>query len=82
VYTHPDHARLGVATALYTALIDRLAGLGFHAAVAAVTLPNPASVALHERLGFTHAGTFREVGRKFDAWHDVAFFQRPITRTP
>jgi phosphinothricin acetyltransferase len=39
-------------------------------------LPNPASVALHEKLGFEQVARFREVGRKFDRWIDVAYWQR------
>jgi len=43
-----------------------------------VTLPNPASVALHERFGFRHVGTFTENGRKFGKYWDVAWFERPL----
>ena len=44
-------------------------------AVGGITLPNPASVRLHESLGFKHVGTFKEVGRKFDTWHDTSWWQ-------
>lgn len=65
----------GVGVALYAELLARLRVLGYHTAVAGIALPNEASVHLHERVGFTHVGTFREVGRKMDAWHDVGFWQ-------
>jgi phosphinothricin acetyltransferase len=81
VYVRPDvHAR-GVARALYTRLFDRLAGLGYHNAFAGVVLPNEPSVALHEALGFTRVGVYRNVGYKHGRWHDTAWFQRAL-RSP
>ncbi|HEX8262181.1 MAG TPA: hypothetical protein VF547_04840, partial [Allosphingosinicella sp.] len=47
-------------------------------AIAAITLPNPASVGLHERLGFAPAGVYRQVGWKLGRWHDVGLWQRPL----
>lgn len=79
VYLAPDHTGRGVGRALIAALIARLAAADFHLAVAGIALPNPASVALFERAGFTPVGVFREVGWKFDAWHDVGFWQRRLT---
>lgn len=61
-----------------TALLATLADRGAHLAVAVITLPNQPSVALHEALGFTPVGTLREVGRKFDRWHDEGFWQLPL----
>lgn len=78
VYVQPDAHRRGVARALYDALLDDLTQRGFHTAVAGITLPNPPSVAFHETLGFTHVGTFAQVGRKFEQWHDVGFWQRHL----
>jgi phosphinothricin acetyltransferase len=75
VYVHPDHHRKGVARALYTELLNQLRTLGFHAAIAGLTLPNEASQRLHEALGFDFVATYKQVGRKFDKWHDVAFYQ-------
>jgi L-amino acid N-acyltransferase YncA len=66
----------GLGRRLYGALLDAATAAGFHLAVAGATLPNPASVALHERLGFEPVGTFREVGFKFGSWRDVAWWQR------
>lgn len=68
----------GIGTALYEALLERLAERSFHALVGAIALPNPASVALHERLGFERAGTLREVGRKHGRWIDVGYWARTL----
>ena len=68
-------ANRGVGRALYAALLERLRALGYHAAIAGIALPNEGSVRLHEAVGFEYVGTFREVGRKFEAWHDVGFWQ-------
>lgn len=74
VYVHADHRRENVGRALMEELMARLADAGHHLLIAGITLPNPASVALHERLGFQPVGVFPEVGRKFDRWHDVGFW--------
>lgn len=78
VYTAPQHQRQGVGRALYETLLSDLHVLGKHAAFAAITLPNDASVGLHEAVGFTPVGVFREVGFKFGRWHDVGWWQRLI----
>jgi phosphinothricin acetyltransferase len=75
VYVAPEARGLGVGTALMSELISRLRQQGAHLAVAAITLPNEPSVALHERLGFEPVGVFHDVGHKFDEWHDVGFWQ-------
>jgi L-amino acid N-acyltransferase YncA len=79
VYLAPGQVGRGVGRALVGALIARLAAADFHLAIAGIALPNPASVALFEGAGFTAVGVFREVGWKFDAWHDVGFWQRRLT---
>lgn len=76
VYVAPDAVGQGVGTALYGALLDALAGEDIHRAIAAITPPNPASVALHERFGFRHVATLDEVGRKFDRYHDVLWYEK------
>ena len=76
IYIGEDARGQGVGKALYGALIPELAQLGFHAAFAGIALPNEASVALHEAMGFTHLGVFREVGFKLGAWRDVGWWQR------
>jgi phosphinothricin acetyltransferase len=67
----------GVGTAMYRYLFDALAGEDIHRMYAGVTLPNDASIALHERFGFVQVAYYREVGRKFDRYHDVVWFERP-----
>lgn len=75
VYVDPASHRRGVGRALYTELLSRLAAAGFHVALGGITLPNEGSVRLHESLGFRHVGTFPQVGRKFDRWHDTGWWQ-------
>jgi phosphinothricin acetyltransferase len=76
VYIANEARRSGVGRALYTALLADLQERGFHAAFAGIALPNDSSVGLHECLGFTALGIYREVGRKFGRWHDVGWWQR------
>lgn len=76
IYVHPAMMRRGVGRALYAALLPRLAEMGFHAVLAAIALPNPASIALHEAMGFGATGVHREVGWKCGAWRDVGWWQR------
>ena len=68
----------GIGRTLYAALIRTLEAQGFAQAIGAVTLPNDASVRLHEALGFEQAGVYRQVGYKLGAWHDVGLWQRPL----
>ena len=68
----------GLGRTLYAALLDDCQRRGFRSAVAGITLPNDASIALHERCGFTRVGTFADAGWKNGAWHDVAWFQRAL----
>jgi phosphinothricin acetyltransferase len=75
VYVRPSHHRRSVARALYTALVDVLRLQGYRSALAVIALPNAASVALHEKLGFKPAGIFRAAGFKLERWHDVGFWQ-------
>jgi L-amino acid N-acyltransferase YncA len=70
--------RQGVGKRLYEALLTALATRGLCNAYAGISLPNPASVALHESAGFRLIGTFPAVGHKFGNWHDVAWFYRPL----
>lgn len=75
VYVHPRRQRRAVGRALYTALFDGLRLLGYPSVIAVIALPNPASVALHETLGFVPVGVFQKVGYKLGRWHDVGFWQ-------
>ena len=76
VYVAESARGHGVGKALYRALLPAVAPRGYHSAFAGITLPNAGSVALHEAVGFTHLGVYREVGRKFGRWHDVGWWQR------
>ena len=78
VYVDVGRHRTGAGRALYEVLLPRLAGRGFHMAVAGMSLPNDASVALHRALGFEPVGTWRRIGFKHGAWHDVAWTQRQL----
>ena len=78
VYVSAGHGRRGIGGRLYAALIDLLARQGFTQAIAAITLPNDASVRLHETLGFVPAGAYRDVGFKLGEWRTVGLWQRPL----
>jgi phosphinothricin acetyltransferase len=82
VYIREDQQRRGIGRALYTALFKLLALQGFYNAYAGVTLPNPASVGLHEAMGFLPVGVYRQVGYKNNAWHDVAWYQLLLQARP
>ena len=85
VYIHERARRQGVGRALYTSLFALLRLQGFYTAHAGISLPNPASVGLHEALGFQPVGVYRSVGFKRGAWHDVGWWQLPLrgrTGTP
>ena len=80
-YVREDYQRQGIGRDLYTQLLNELGERGFGSAFAGITLPNEASVGFHKSLGFEPIGVFPRVGRKFGAWHDVAWFYRPILNT-
>lgn len=85
VYVHAAARRQGVAGALYEFLFALLRTQGFYAVHAGITLPNAASVSLHESFGFVAVGRHPAVGYKFGAWHDVGYWQlalRPRQGTP
>ena len=75
VYTADAYRRRGVGRGLYTSLFAILAAQGYFNAFAGIALPNPASVALHESMGFEAIGVYRRVGYKLDRWHDVGWWQ-------
>ncbi len=82
VYVRAERQRRGVGRALYTSLFAMLPLQGFVNAYAGVALPNPASVGLHEAMGFQRVGVYLHVGFKCGAWHDVAWFQRALRELP
>lgn len=75
VYVADSEHRTGVGSSLYAVLLPLLARQGFRCAYAGIALPNAGSVGLHERLGFSHIGTFPEVGYKLGQWHDVGYWR-------
>lgn len=75
IYLDPDAKGKGIGTLLYRSLVDRLRSAGIHCAVGGIAQPNPASVALHEKLGFVNIGQFREIGLKFGRWIDVGYWE-------
>jgi L-amino acid N-acyltransferase YncA len=74
----PDAQGRGVGRTLYAALLAELTSAGYVNAVALISLPNPASVALHSVLGFTRVGVLRRVGYKFEQWIDVEIWEREL----
>jgi len=78
VYVAPDAGRRGIGTLLYKALFEALADEDLHRAYAGIAQPNEASTRLHERFGFRYVGTYREVGRKFGRYWDVAWYEKEL----
>lgn len=78
VYLAEGAGGRGIGTALLGALLPMLEAQGFTQAIAAITLPNPASVALHEKMGFRRAGTYEKVGFKLGEWRSVGLWQRAL----
>ncbi|MCM2413560.1 GNAT family N-acetyltransferase [Streptomyces sp. RKAG290] len=78
VYCAPGTVGRGIGTLLYTALFEALADEDLHRAYAGIAQPNEASVRLHERFGFRHVGTYEEVGRKFDRYWDVSWYEKQL----
>jgi phosphinothricin acetyltransferase len=75
IYLHPEMVGKGQGEPLYRALLDDLRGLGLHAAIGGIALPNAASVRLHEKCGFRKIGEFVEVGFKFGKWINFGYWQ-------
>ena len=75
VYVPLEQQGKGIGSSLYKQLIDALSNTNCHSLIAGVALPNEASIALHEKLGFEKIGHFKEVGWKFDHWIDVGYWE-------
>jgi phosphinothricin acetyltransferase len=75
VYIDADHHRSGVGRALYTRLFEQLRAIGLWMVCAGITQPNDASNGLHRAMGFVPVGTYRRIGWKAGAWHDVEWLQ-------
>jgi phosphinothricin acetyltransferase len=75
IYLAADACGRGLGTTLYSALLEALPQCGAHRVLGCLALPNEASVALHEKLGFKKIGVFDEVGWKFGRWVDVGYWE-------
>ena len=75
IYMAAEFCGRGLGAELYGALIAEMRSRGLHCAIGGIALPNPASIALHEKLGFRPIGQFREVGWKFGNWVDVGYWE-------
>ncbi len=75
VYLDPKSVGQGIGSRLYEALLTDLRQRNFHAAIGGIALPNAASIALHEHLGFHKVAHFEQVGWKFGRWIDVGYWQ-------
>jgi phosphinothricin acetyltransferase len=74
----PEAVGLGIGQRMYEVLFEAVRGEDIHLAIAAITLPNNASCVLHERFGFTRLCVLREVGRKFDQYWDVVWYEKKL----
>ncbi len=81
VYVDRTLHRRGIGRALYAVLLRALQRLGYYNALAGVTEPNPASIGLHEAMGFRRCGVNRNVGYKDGRWWDVAYLETPLQDT-
>lgn len=86
VYVRAGASGRGLGSALYDVLIPHMTAKGEHALLGGIALPNDASIALHEKFGFTKVAHFREVGWKHGRWVDVGYWQKwglsPSSRAP
>ena len=82
VYISPHACKRGLGSGLYDALLDELQRRGFRSAVAGITLPNDASIALHKKHGFERVGVFADAGWKLGAWHAVEWWQKRFATGP
>lgn len=78
IYLAPAQVGRGFGSALYGSLLEHLQTRNIHCVIGGAALPNPASAALHEKLGFVKVAHFRENGFKFGRWIDVAYWQRML----
>jgi L-amino acid N-acyltransferase YncA len=75
VYLDPRFTGQGIGRHLYGSLIAELRQRSLHAVIGGIALPNPASIALHERMGFVKVAHFKEIGWKFNQWIDVGYWE-------
>ncbi|MEJ2054705.1 MAG: GNAT family N-acetyltransferase [Calditrichaceae bacterium] len=75
VYLNPGVTGRGIGSELYTELLKRLKYMGIHVVIGGIAIPNPASIALHEKFGFQKVAHFKSVGFKFEKWIDVGYWE-------
>jgi phosphinothricin acetyltransferase len=80
IYLDQGATGKGLGTKLYVALIAELRARKIHSIIGGIALPNPASVGISEKLGFKQIGHFKEVGRKFDQWLDVGYWELILSK--
>ncbi|MGQ7385381.1 GNAT family N-acetyltransferase [Streptococcus suis] len=78
VYIQQEARGKGIGSMLYDALEEDLTARGFKNFLACIALPNPASLALHEKRGYEQVAHFKNVGYKFDTWHDIVWLQKSL----
>lgn len=81
VYLKQGEMGKGIGSKLYNELINQLMKMDLHAIIGGISLPNPGSVALHEKMGFEKVAQFKEVGFKFEKWIDVGYWELLIDKT-
>ena len=81
VYVDQDHRGQGLGSRLYEALEIEIEARGYLRFLACIALPNPASIALHEKRGYVKVAHFPKIGYKFDQWHDIVWMQKTIEGT-
>ncbi|GLX80522.1 hypothetical phosphinothricin N-acetyltransferase [Thalassotalea insulae] len=79
VYLSPDHQGKGIGTNLYQALFEQLNNMSIKTVIGGITLPNDASIALHEKFGLHQVAKFERVGYKFGQWLDTGYWQKQLT---
>ena len=75
IYIYPEHRGKGIGCALMQQLIAAAMARQYHVMIGGIDVTNTASIALHQQLGFVHAGTIKHAGFKFGRWLDLAFYQ-------
>ena len=75
LYVHRDHRGKGIGGALLRRLVEAATQRDYHLMIGGIDMANSASIALHEKQGFVHAGTIRQAAFKFGAWRDLGFYQ-------
>ena len=80
VYLCPSAKKKGWGSRLYQTLFERLKEMDIHVVIGGITLPNPASITLHEKFGMEKVAHFKEVGYKFKQWLDVGYWQLSLSR--